>query len=443
MAVNLAMLSALSAFPSILKRRTATREAIQQYQNRRLNEIVTHAYHHVPYYRRLFDGAGVKPADIRSKADLHHIPVTTKAALRARPAEDLISENVKRSRLQRYETNGSTGVPLTVYRTRAEGLQTLAFGWRGAKELGIGRGVRLASINWGSPKGIRRRGNRRERRSLLNRIAGVESWTRVDCMLDPEEMAAQLRDAKPDFMSGYAGVLSRLADHLSPDQTDIEPRLVISVSEVLTPAMRARIEQVFHAPVRDAYAAWELGLIAYECRLGGTYHVCDDALIMEVMSDGRDAISGESGDVVATSLRFSAMPLIRYELGDVVTRGPEFCACGSPFTTLSAVQGRMVDYFRLPDGRVMHPYEISKIIWETAFRLIARYQMVQESLTRIVARVMLRADADRAEVDAIFEKVRPLLGPEVEFVIEYVDDIPPGPKGKFGVYRSLLSSEYK
>jgi phenylacetate-CoA ligase len=137
------------------------------------------------------------------------------------------------------------------------------------------------------------------------------------------------------------------------------------------------------------------------------------------------------------------MPLIRYELGDVVTRGPEFCACGSPFTTLSAVQGRMVDYFRLPDGRVMHPYEISKIIWETAFRLIARYQMVQESLTRIVARVMLRADADRAEVDAIFEKVRPLLGPEVEFVIEYVDDIPPGPQGKFGVYRSLLSSEYK
>lgn len=65
---------------------------------------------------------------------------------------------------------------------------------------------------------------------------------------------------------------------------------------------------------------------------------------------------GKSGEVVGTSLNYAAMPFIRYELGDVVTRGPERCACGSPFSTLAVIQGRVVNYFPLPDGRVLHPW---------------------------------------------------------------------------------------
>jgi phenylacetate-CoA ligase len=136
------------------------------------------------------------------------------------------------------------------------------------------------------------------------------------------------------------------------------------------------------------------------------------------------------------------MPFIRYKLGDVVTRGPERCACGSPFSTLSAIQGRVVDYFPLPDGRLLHPYQISAIVWETAFRCIRQYQLVQERTDRIVARIALLSERYRDEVVAEMRRVENLLGPEVELVVEFVEDIPTGPRGKFGVYRSLVSSEY-
>ena len=46
-----------------------------------------------------------------------------------------------------------------------------------------------------------------------------------------------------------------------------------------------------------------------------------------------------------------AMPLIRYRLGDVATRGPDRCTSGAPFSTIRGIQGRMHDWFVLPgDG---------------------------------------------------------------------------------------------
>ncbi len=80
--------------------------------------------------------------------------------------------------------------------------------------------------------------------------------------------------------------------------------------------------------------------------------------------DGRPAAPGERGEVVLTALHSFAMPFIRFRLGDIVTKGDSHCACGQPFATIRSVQGRMFDYFPLPDGRLVHPYEIIAILSE-------------------------------------------------------------------------------
>ena len=56
--------------PRILRHGKATRDEIVAFQERRLRQLVRHAYERVPYYRCLFDDARIKPADIRSIADL-------------------------------------------------------------------------------------------------------------------------------------------------------------------------------------------------------------------------------------------------------------------------------------------------------------------------------------------------------------------------------------
>ena len=58
-------------------------EELDALQLDRLQTLVMHAYKHVPFYRQRFEAAGIQPADVRSQSDLQHLPVLTKADLRA------------------------------------------------------------------------------------------------------------------------------------------------------------------------------------------------------------------------------------------------------------------------------------------------------------------------------------------------------------------------
>ena len=429
-------LRVVADIPRLLWHPRAPRERIIAFQARRLRELVRHAYDNVPYYRRLFDEAGIEPRDIRGLADIERIPITTKATLQALGGSDMLDRGFSPSDLIARATNGSTGVPLTVYRRRIEQVLPTLFLWRVRRELGLRRGLRVTIL---TKLGQVQSPSLRSRiRSRLKRAAGIQSWTRVESTAPMEEVVMRVKESKPDVIVGYAGVLSRLARELGDDQPELRPRVVLSVAEVLTPAMRAGIEQTFQAPVRDCYACYELGLIASECPQGGTYHVCDDNVIVEVRGENGSG----TGELIGTSLHFAAMPVIRYQLGDIVSRGPAQCACGSPFTTLSAIQGRMNDYFPLPDGRRLHPYRIGTAVWAPSFEWMHQYQVVQEKCNRVVMRIVARRNPTDDEISALARAVGDVLGPEVEFAVNLVDDIHDEINGKYRIYRSLVESDY-
>lgn len=422
--------------PRLLRHPHASREQIVAFQERRLRELVQHAYENVPYYRRLFDEAAVNPDDIRSLADLERIPITTKATLQSLGGSDMLARGLAKSDLIERETNGSTGIPLTVYRARVEQVIPTLFLWRVRRELGLRRGLRVTFLTKFGPK-PRSKSLLRRIRTRLQQSIGIQSWTRVESTAPMDQVAMRVRESKPDVIGGYAGVLSRLAREFDDGQTEVRPRLIISVAEVLTQAMRARIEKAFDTKVRDTYAAYELGIIAWECPQGGNYHVCDDNVIVEI--EGKDS---DSGELIGTNLHFTAMPMIRYRLGDIVTRGPDRCACGSPFTTLSAIQGRMNDYFPLPDGRLLHPYRIGTAVWKASFEWMNQYQVIQERRDRVVMKIVARRNPAPDEITALESAVNAVLGSDVEFVTQLVDDIDDEVNGKFRIYRSFVDSDY-
>ena len=215
----------------------------------------------------------------------------------------------------------------------------------------------------------------------------------------------------------------------------------MSAAEVLTPAMRARMREVWRAPVLETYGSHEFNLIAWECPAGGGLHTCDDALIVEVLRGDRPAEPGEQGEVVVTALHALAMPFVRYRLGDVVTRAAPGCACGQSFARVEAIQGRVLDYFRLPGGRWLHPYELMVNLFPDATRWIARYQLVQEREDRIVLR-LVPAPGEHAGRIAEFERfAASVVGAGVEVRVETVPEIGLDAGGKFRLARSLLAPE--
>jgi phenylacetate-CoA ligase len=414
-----------------------TARRVAAFRDRALRSLVAHAYRRVPYYRRLFDRHGLRPEDIRSVADLPAIPITTKDDLRAVPVQDTVASGLDPARLMQVTTSGVSGEPFTIRRTWLERRLTISFWLRAKRLIGMRSSDRSASVSLirSGP------GHDPTPQMRLARALGLVRRLRLSCYEEPAVVLRALRSYRPDTLFAFPGVLARLADEVTEeDRRLIRPRLLLTGGEVLTPDARRRIVHAFGAPVYNFYGSHELNLIAWECKQTGEMHTCDDGLVLQILKDGRPAEPGEQGEPVGTNLHSFAMPFIRYRLGDVVTQGAPACACGASFATIRAVQGRVIDYFRLPDGRSMHPYQVVTPLLKAA-PWLRRYQLVQERTDSVVLRVVAVPAPSPEDVARVEAAVKPVLGAAVAFRLEPVDAIPPGPGGKVRVLVSLVPRE--
>jgi phenylacetate-CoA ligase len=422
---------------ALLRHSHASREHIRAFQDHHVRRLVTHAYENVPYYRRLFDQHGVKPGDIRGAADLPRIPITSKRALQSLPVEEIVARGIDPTRLVTHRTSGSSGEPFTIRRTWFEERLLGLLRLRATHDLGQRLTDRTAAVVLARPP--HPRDNQLPLRIFQS--LGLYRKLQIDCLLPSEDILRALRDFRPDVLSGFAGVLARLAQTVSGDDCSvIRPRFVAVGGEVLTPLMRRHITEAFAAPVFNLYASHEFNVIAWECRETGELHTSDDSVIVEVLKDGRLAAEGERGEVVGTNLHAWAMPFIRYRLDDIVVKGSETCRCGRPFSTIRTVQGRMIDYFLLPDGRALHPYEIVVPLIDISW--IRQYQLVQEREDRVVLRVAPSFAPSSRQLASLEEAVSARLGQGVEFQVALVPEIQIEVNGKFWVSRSLVRSAY-
>ncbi|HEU5303801.1 MAG TPA: hypothetical protein VFU40_04075 [Gemmatimonadales bacterium] len=416
-----------------------SRDEVEAYRDARLRRLLVHAYERVPYYRKLFDRHRLHPRHVRGVVDLDLIPITSKQDLRSLPDKQLLASGLNPAHLLSVRTSGSTGEPFTIRRTWLEDKRNYLLRLRALGTLGLRFGDCWVVV------GVMRPNHPNDQKLLGKalRALGISRSFRINGLEEPAETARLLRRLRPDVISGMPGLLCRVADHLvSSGGEAVRPRVLIVGGEVLTPVMNRRLTEAFGVPVRQTYASHEFPLLGWECTATGQIHTCDDGVILEVLHEGRPARPGESGEVVATNLSAYAMPFIRYRLGDIATRGDECCACGKPFSTLRAIQGRMIDSFTLPDGRVLHPYQILARMIGGGDSWIRQYQLLQERKDRIVLRVLPSWPSVAEQISEIERSVHPLLGPGVEFRVQLLDEMPLDPSGKFRPACSLVPSEH-
>ena len=417
----------------------ARRARIEAFQDERLRAVITHAYENVPFYRELFERHGVRPGQIRGVADLGRVPVITKRDLRAAPAGSTLARSYDPARLLTASTSGSSGEPFEMRRTWLEQRLSHLFQLRALRQLGKLIGDRHALL-------VRKREPRPGDSKVLGRALrwlGLEHRLTLDVREPTEAHLDQLMAFQPDIVGGFANALLHLGERLDAEhRSRIRPRFLISGAEVLTPSMRARLRKLWSAPVFEIYASHEFNLIAWECRQGGGLHTCDDSVIVEILQGDRPAKPGERGEPVITALHLYAMPFIRYRLGDLVTRGPETCGCGQPFAKIDGIQGRMLDYFRLANGRWLHPYELVVPMTADGLEWISRYQLVHEREDRIVLRLVPAPGATAGRIAEFERSAAKLVGPGVTVEVVIVPEIAPDAGGKFRVSRSLVRSNY-
>jgi hypothetical protein len=87
------------------------------------------------------------------------------------------------------------------------------------------------------------------------------------------------------------------------------------------------------------------GNFAASCTQGG-HHLRPEDYIVEIIDDsGAELPPGQEGEIVITSLKSEAMPLLRYRTGDIGSLITEPCPCGSLLPRLGKIRGRR-EYLR-------------------------------------------------------------------------------------------------
>jgi phenylacetate-CoA ligase len=418
----------ITAVAGLFQSNDWSREQLIEYQNTRLRSLLRHAYKNVRYYRRLFDTAGLKPQDIRTVHDLPLLPTTSKAAITSVPAEDVVAEGFATEHLLEFRTSGTTGERFTTRRTPTEDYLLGAFRLRSLFECGMRLTDRRATVRSVDPTDPQ---PKRGRLQPLSMRLGILPKEDMDCVLETEEMMARLRAIQPQVLTGYAGTLAWIASQLTEaDRIRIRPRIVFAGGEPVTAGIRRVLRTVFRCPVYDLYGANEFNLVAWECPSTGSFHLCEDNLVAEVLRDGIPAKPGEEGELVGTALHCYAMPLIRFRLGDVVVQGEERCPCGAPYATIGGIHGRVMDRFLLPSGRSIHPFAVMNPMLERT-PWLRQYEVRQREGGLITILMVPNTPPPAGDPERIAAAVSAEVGQDVRVEIELVSRIEPGSGGKY------------
>jgi phenylacetate-CoA ligase len=244
----------------------------------------------------------------------------------------------------------------------------------------------------------------------------------------------------PNYFGAYSPVLNELARKVRDRGIDLRFILLLSFSAVLDDETRELCRTAFGAEIADTYGAEEVGHIAAQCRDCGEYHVSAEATHVELLdAKGTPAKPGELGRVVVTPLYNYAMPLIRYELGDMAEVSTTPSACGRGLPTLRRIVGRYRNLFRYQDGSTSLP-AVSRFKLAD-FIAIKRFQVVQIDLDHVEIRYVPREEGSNQRIDyaGLTERVRSVLRQPVQVAVRRVVQIDRSSSGKYEDCISLVS----
>jgi phenylacetate-CoA ligase len=359
---------------------TLPREALEAIQLRRLQATVARVYATVPFFKRSFDAAGIKPSDIRSLKDLRHLPFTTKQDLRDNYPYGLFAapmDNVVRI----HASSGTTGKPTVVgYTARDIGTwselmaRALAAGGVGSGDIihnAFGYGLFTGGL--GVHHGAEKMG------ASVIPVSGGNTKRQVMIM----------RDFGPTAITctpSYCLHLAEAAHEMGVGPQDLKLKHGIFGAEPWSESMRSEIQTKLGLSAVDIYGLSEVmgPGVSVECQEAKNgLHVFEDHFIAEIIDPATGAVlpPGESGELVFTSLTKEAFPVIRYRTRDISSLNPEPCICGRTHARMGRVTGRSDDMLIIRGVNVF-PSQIESVIMQTG-EISPHYQLVVDRVDNL------------------------------------------------------------
>lgn len=352
---------------------TMPRADLQRLQLERLQLVASRVYALVPWSRRRFDEARVRPEQIRALADLPRLPFTTKRDFRDQYPFGLFASPLHEV-VRLHASSGTTGKPTVVGYTRQD-IATwaevcarclAASGARPGDVFQNAYGYGLFTGGLGMHYGAELLG------MTVVPISGGNTERQVMVLQD---FGVRVLACTPSYALTLAEALA--ARGIGPGRLAL--RCGVMGAEPWTEKMRQQIEAQMGIDAVNIYGLSEVigPGVSNECvEAKAGSHIFEDHFLPEVVDPqtGDPLPDGRVGELVLTTLTKEAMPVIRYRTGDLTSLNSAPCVCGRTHRRMSAVLGRTDDMLIIR-GVNVYPSQVEAALLSVA-DLSPHYQLV-------------------------------------------------------------------
>jgi phenylacetate-coenzyme A ligase PaaK-like adenylate-forming protein len=403
-------------------------EEVRKLQFSRLKKLLIDAYQTHPFYRDRFDACQFDPFRMTDLKEFKKVPVLEKEEYRSFINSQLEKGESKYRQWYDDTTGGSTGIPLRVLRNWDERAYMLG------KWMKV---LFLNGYNWRDVTFSMPAPNHLQRDSLVQRFGLLRRYTVA--FTDPvENMVEKYLKVRPTVIYGNKTHLVQIALHC--DRHDIElpkPRLCISFAETMDERSRAAIEKCFGAEsLMQMYGAIELSVMAWQIKGEDFFNISHTTEYFEILDENGQ--NTDHGGSLITDLFIRSFPMIRYNLGDILDRETR-----NGLPVIKKIIGRQDDSIVFADGTIL-PWHIFSIILERR-KEIKQFRVIQETYDKIRILAVIEPDAEKQAVEQAIltdlQKEVPAKG--MDYVVEFIDHIPPDPNGKLRLLISNVNESVK
>ncbi|GAC1350418.1 MAG: phenylacetate--CoA ligase [Ktedonobacteraceae bacterium] len=340
---------------------TLPKDKLQALQLQRLQIMVERAYSHNKFYRQLYDQAGVKPATIRTLADIQKLPFLEKKTMRAAYPYGmaLVQPGGAGGALEVHATSGTTGKSVPVFATRKDidywaelnARELWMTGMRPDDILLNCYGYGLATGGFGFHYGA----------------------MAMDVMAIPMGSDARQYDRIIDFivdfgvtaicMTPSVGLyVGSKARERGVNFKNTRLKIGLFGAEPWPWETRMKLEELFNITAYDEFGMTEfLGPgMTCECEARDGMHAWADAFLVECIDPqtGQWVEEGKDGELVWSWLTADGTAMLRYRSRDLSRLWwEERCACGRTHPKIAAIKGRSDDAVSIR-GLIVFPSQV-------------------------------------------------------------------------------------
>ncbi len=414
-----------------------------------LSAMLRFAAKEVPYYREILRHSDADVTERDPTSLLASLPILTKLAVQDNNSK-LLAEHLPagETRGRWAKSSGTTGRPTQVLHTKSSDGMFGILKQREYRWFRFDPSGKFAVMR--EPAQLPRHADGRELapgETLTGKVwpsvGGYFSTgpsAAISVRTPMEERIEWLRRERPDYLMIYAEGLEFMGIVAGAERPAESLKAVMAISEQLTPGMRAFVERRFGVPVHQNYGLNEIGIVAARCE-AGRYHVHSEHCVVEIIDEnGRASAPGETGRIIVTGLTNTAMPLLRYDTGDLAQAAAGECFCNRTLPSFGEIAGRYSRVAYLPDRSVAPFITLRDAIENMSVDLmhgLREFQIHQFRDRSIELRLVTRsplAEGFYAHLQDVWANTAAETKHKLTFCI--VDEIARSPGGKHNVFTS-------